>query len=320
MTKYQSIQNQIDDLNESRTLVYNHLDSIRLKTNSKLRQLLVDLTGIEHITTNITDESTTIYLEYGSVTEGVDHWRNHDITIYHRLEYNFHTHKYNDSRTYELSWFSSRAKIGPDNNDRHYFEYLQLLGLIANKLNNDTQIQQMIQRAASQKRATQDHLSELDQAIRKLEQERRDLANNLKLADIDRTIYDMERLGTLMVLTPTEPKSGEVYTQQETNDLYRRYYYGRRDQHSTNYYGVSISKTSKKTKMIKLHTVWFNHATDETGNYLKNDDGNHLLKAQLDTSWKEHRYTHEEFKSFLYRNWPLTDEYYQEQAQLVPAN
>ena len=72
--------------------------------------------------------------------------------------------------------------------------------------------------------------------------------------------------------------------------------------------------------MIKLHTVWFNNVQDEAGNYLRNEDGNYLVKAQLDTSWKEHRMSHEDFKSFLYRNWPLTDEHYQAQAELVETN
>ncbi|MFA5583889.1 MAG: hypothetical protein WDA09_06710 [Bacteriovoracaceae bacterium] len=258
-------------------ILYKEQDIQATNNNSALTELITNLTGLKNIACKIGNESTIVSIIYNSS-------RTHDITIYHRRDYDFKTSSYSDDIKYELSWFSASLKV--DEAHQSYIDYLEVLGLLAKSLSKGTAIKEIIEQAIQStkpiNKKIQDHVNICNNCNRA----NNEIINNLKTFDVAQACardLDIE-------ITPT------------------RHHISRRSYTTIN--AVRVFKRTKKMVHYEVREVYTKYLTNEDGSYTFDKDGTRITTQVSEYRGTTAKLNFEQFNSFISQKWPKPFEQY----------
>jgi hypothetical protein len=227
--------------------------NVNQKLNAKLEASFRDIAGLNlSLTCNIGRESTTISLI------NKDKWSD-DITIYHREEYDFETHSYSKDLKWSLSYFTTSIEFSNPEH-RRYIDYLRLLGVIADSIDNGTFIVTQIVDAIKIMAPHRKTISYIQEQIYKLEKENQLIVSNIKDQEITGQFYE----GNLI----------EYGTASDT--ITKRCDLNRHD--NVYYDAIRIDKIGKKTVEVSFRTCYLLNLQDKQGNYIKDADGKYTYE------------------------------------------
>lgn len=257
--------------------LYDKRDALAIKNNSALTELISTLTGLKNIACEIGNESTKVSIIY-------DSFRTHDITIYHRREYDFKTSSYSDDLKYELSWFSTSLKV--DEEHQSYIDYLEVLGLLAKSLSKGTAIKFTIEQAILSTKPINKKIQDHVNTINNCNRANNELIENQKRFDVAQACardLDIE-------ITQT------------------RHHNSRRN--STTINAVRVFKRTKKMIHYEVREVYTKYLTDKDGNTSVDKDGNYITEQVSEYRGCTAKLNFEHFNSFISQYWPKSIEQY----------
>lgn len=122
-----TLENQLEEAQAKAVVSYEKVKEVRTEVQEQIADQVEQIIGFR----------PEVVMNNYSTTIRTGEKRN-EISISHDRNYNFSTGKYEEGLKFELSWFSSRVKVGSD--DYGYFQYLSALGLIAADLSGDSKL------------------------------------------------------------------------------------------------------------------------------------------------------------------------------------
>ena len=129
--------------------------------------------------------------------------KRNEISISHDRNYNFSTGKYDEGLKFELSWFSSRVKVGSD--DYGYFQYLSALGLIAADLSGDSKLIPLITKSRERLGLYENEYYDDRSVISRIEREIQLVKDSEDNNELKRLITDAVYLNNGVIkLTPSD--------------------------------------------------------------------------------------------------------------------
>jgi hypothetical protein len=155
-----TLENQLEEAKAKAVVSYEKVEEVRTEVQEQIADQVETVIGFR----------PEIVISNYSTTIRTGEKRN-EISISHDRDYNYSTGKYSEDLKFELSWFSSRVKVGSD--DYGYFQYLSALGLIAADLSSDSKLIPVItearQRLAEVESLYYDDRSEISRIEREIQ-------------------------------------------------------------------------------------------------------------------------------------------------------
>jgi len=313
---YQETLTLIESTQESLTLEYAKRNSIQTKENSSLAEKLVTLLGIPAIEVFIGDDSTEVKLCYGQYTKGESYWRTADLTIRHRRDYDFEKSTYKKARTFELSWFSSSANL---DSSPYYFDYLKLLGIVADEIKNGS-LQKSILSSCEKIKVNSKTISELETKIRNEKESLESLVVNARNFDTQQALY--RAIGNRDGLNLTNSNEYEDRANNRYNKDENRLYSTRECQltrkKSFTFDMIEILEETKKGYKVRFNQVWWKTETKKDGTSKTDKDGNNIMTKE--THWSSvERISKHHLENIIRQNWTKSLTEYKNEAATLAA-